>query len=118
MEVLIPIIAVSGFFAAVITFIYMKYKSQHQQRMALIDSGQNADIFSEKKLDNKDNALKSGMFLTGAGLGFLFGIILEKAMFLGLDEGLIFLPLTFVGGGIGLVLFYKMLTEREERRID
>jgi hypothetical protein len=112
MEILIPIIAVGGFFAAAITWIYMSYKSKHQQRMALIDSGQSADIFVEKKLDKKANALKTGMFLTGGGLGFFFGTLIEQ--YSRLQEGMGFIPLSFVGGGLGLILFYSVVSKRED----
>ena len=115
-EILIPLVAIIGFFGAIITFIYMRYKSRHQQRMALIDSGQSAEIFMEKSYDNKDNALKYGMLLTGAGLGFYAGIITETLF--GLEEGLGALPLTFVGGGIGLILFYNIIQKREDRLQD
>lgn len=105
MEMLIPIIAVTGFFSSIIVWIYMKYKSRHEQRMSLIESGQTADIFSEKKLDQRSNALKTGMLFTGAGLGFLLAIILEE--YTRMDE-ILFFPLTFIGGGLGLILFYRM----------
>ena len=112
MEVLIPILGTIGFFGAIITWIYMRYKSQHQQRMALIESGTSADIFTEPALDNKSSALKWGMLFIGAGLGFYVGILSE--MMFNIEDGLGALPLTFVGGGIGLVLFYKMMAAREE----
>lgn len=112
MEVLIPIIAVGGFFTAAITWIYMNYKSKHQQRMALIDSGQSADIFVEKKLDKKSNALKTGMFLTGGGLGFFFGMVIEE--YSRLEHGMAFIPLALVGGGLGLILFYIVASKNED----
>lgn len=85
----------------------MHYKSKHQQRMALIESGTSAEIFTEKSLDNKFSALKWGMLLTGAGIGFYLGILSETMFHI--EDGLGALPLTFVGGGIGLVLFYKIM---------
>jgi len=116
MEVLIPIIAVGGFFASAITWIYMSYKSKHQQRMALIDSGQSADIFVEKKLDKKSNALKTGMFLTGGGLGFFFGILIEE--YSRLDNGMALVPLSLVGGGLGLILFYAVASKNEDEETE
>lgn len=111
-EILIPIIAVTGFFGAIITFIYMYFKSKHQQRMALIDSGRSADIFSEKKLDDKSNALKYGMLLTGVGLGFLMGALLESAM--NWPDALGIFPMSIIGGGIGLIIFYFVIAKKKE----
>lgn len=112
MELLIPILAVIGFFGSIITWIYMSYKSKHQQRMALIESGTSADIFAERGLDDKSSTLKWGMLFIGAGLGFYLGILSE--MWFHIEEGLGALPFTFIGGGIGLVLFYKMMTSKED----
>jgi hypothetical protein len=112
MEELIGMIAVTGFFGSIITWIYMYYKSKHQQRMALIESGTSADIFTERSLDNKSTALKYGMLLTGIGLGFFLGILSER-MF-GLDDGQGIFPLIFVGGGIGLILFYNVMAKKED----
>ena len=51
--VLIPIIAVGGFFSSIIIFTYMHYSSRHRERMALIESGQDAGIFHrEKKMEH------------------------------------------------------------------
>lgn len=114
MEVLIPIIAVGGFFASVITFIYMFYKSRHQQRMALIDSGQSADIFAENKLSDKANALKTGMSLTGAAVGFLVGSFIEE--YTRMDNGTAIIPFALIGGGIGLILFYNVISKKEDEQ--
>ena len=109
---LIPIISILGFWGAVITWIFMYYRSRHQQRMALIESGMNADIFSEKKLDDKYSALKFGMLLTGIGLCFFLGIVAETT--LNLEEGLGIFPMTFVGGGLGLILYYRIMSAKDE----
>lgn len=106
-EIFIPILALMGFFGTIITFIYMRYKSRHQERMALIESGQNAEIFTERKLDDKSNALKYGMLLTGIGLGFFIGILIERA--LDWPEALGVFPMSVIGGGIGLICFYFLI---------
>jgi hypothetical protein len=111
-EIFIPIIALLGFFGTIITFIYMRYKSRHQQRMALIDSGRSADIFFEKKLDDKSNALKYGMLLTGIGLGFFIGVLIESA--LDWPEALAVFPMSVIGGGLGLIIFYFLIAKRTE----
>ncbi len=110
MESLVPLFAIIGTFLSVIIFIYMRYKTKHQQRMALIESGQSADIFTEKKLDQRDSSLKLGLLLTGAGLGFLLGVLLSEII--NIEEVIIF-PCTLIGGGIGLVIFY-MITRKKD----
>ena len=77
--------------------------------MCIRDSS--ADIFFEKKPDTKSNALKSGMFLTGGGLGFFVGILIEE--YSRLDNGMGFIPLSFVGGGLGLILFYSVIAKNQ-----
>jgi len=110
-EVLIPIIAIIGFFGSVITFIYMRYKSKHQQRMALIDSGKTAEIFSEKNLNERESGLKNGLFLIGIGGGFMIGRIIESMFDWPEATGII--PACLIGGGSGLVLFYSLLLKRD-----
>ena len=109
---IIPILAIIGFFSTIVTWIYMRYKSQHQQRMALIDSGKTADIFIEQKLDNKSSALKYGMLLTGIGVGFFIGVIVEQS--LNWPDALGVVPLSAIGGGLGLIGFYLTLSRKEE----
>ena len=108
---LIPIFAIIGFFASVITFIYMKYKSSHAERMALIESGQSAEILSEKSYNNSESSLKNGLFVIGGGLGFLGGRILESI--LSWDNGSGAIPCGLVGAGIGLVIFYQMMRKKD-----
>ncbi len=107
-EILIPMLAIVGFFGAIITFVYMFFKSRNSERMALIESGQSAEIFASKKLDDKSNALKYGMLIVGIGLGFLVGLFLEEVFRLPDATGVI--SMTFVGGGLGLILFYSRIS--------
>ncbi len=107
-EILIPMLAIVGFFGAIITFVYMFFKSRNSERMALIESGQSAEIFASKKLDDKSNALKYGMLIVGIGLGFLIGLFLEVVFRLPDATGVI--SMTFVGGGLGLILFYSRIS--------
>lgn len=108
-----PVIAILGTFGAIITFIYMRYKSRHTERMALIESGQSAEIFNEKEYSSGEGGLKTGLFLIGGGLGFLLGKIIETA--LRWDEGSGIFPMTLVGAGVGLVIFYSLV---RKNRID
>lgn len=111
-EVLIPMLGIIGLFGSIITYIYMKYKSKHLQRMALIDNDKSAEIFSEKPLSKKNDALKLGMLLTGTGCGWFLGLITEKIFQLPDASGVI--PCLMIGGGLGLIGFYTILKNKEE----
>ncbi|MBT8189595.1 MAG: hypothetical protein KJO50_11055 [Bacteroidia bacterium] len=107
---MIPILAIAGFWGAIITFIYMFFKSRHSQRMALIESGKTAEIFSEIG-DEKTNAFKFGLLFTGLGLGFLLGVMVEQIFNFPEAAGII--PLTVIGGGLGLIIFYLITSKKE-----
>lgn len=109
MESLVPLFAIVGTFLSIIILIYMRYKTKHQQRMALIESGQSADIFTEKKLDQRDSSFKLGLLMTGAGLGFLLGLVMSEVT--NIEEAVIF-PCTLIGGGLGLIIFYMITRNR------
>ncbi len=83
--------------------------------MALIDTGKTADIFVEKNLDQKSNALKTGMLLTGAGVGLLIAMILEEYTRL---DGEILIPFGLVGGGLGLIFFYNRIKSSGYNELD
>lgn len=110
-EILIPLIALVGFFGSIITLIYMRYRSRHTERMALIESGRDASIFEEKQLSEKSSSLKTGMLLTGVGLGWFVGLMLEQ-MF-DLNEALGVIPTVLIGGGLGLICFYMVESRKE-----
>ena len=107
-----PILAILGTFGSLITFIYMRYKSRHTERMALIESGQTADILNEKNLSSGESGLKTGLFFIGGGLGFLIGKIIESAF--RWDDGSGIFPMALVGAGIGLVIFHNIVRRNRQ----
>ena len=106
----VPIFAITGFFASIIVLVYMGFKTRHQQRMALIESGQSAEIFSVKNLNQRDASFKLGLLMTGAGIGFLLGFLWSEMR--NIDE-IIMLPCTLIGGGIGLIIFYLITKNKD-----
>lgn len=115
LEMFIPIFGVIGFFGSIIIFIYMHYKSRHVERMALIESGQSAELFNKKKFTDTEAALRTGLFLIGGGSGFMIGKIVESALNWGDGSGII--PITLIGAGIGLVIFYNLITNKKKDSI-
>ena len=76
-ELLIPILAVAGFWTAVIIWVYMFYSSRHRERMALIDNRTDASIFSQES--NRENSLKVGIVAIMAGIGVFIAYLLVKS---------------------------------------
>ena len=72
---LIPILAVAGFWAAVIIWVYMFFSSRHRERMALIDNRMDAKVFSQES--NRENALKTGVVAIMAGIGVFIAYLLD-----------------------------------------
>lgn len=104
--VLIPILAVAGFFASIIIFTYMFFSSRHRERMALIESGQDARIFRKSKFADHQENLKYGIVAVLSGVGLIAGYFLR---FVGLEAFVAYLSMVLIFGGTGLVLFYMMM---------
>jgi len=105
---LIPLVAIVGFFSAIITFIYFHYKTKHRERMALIEAGMDASVFSKKRKHKKKRSsgtLKYGLMLTGLGAGFLAGVLLDGLFD---ADGMLIAPFLMVGGGLGLIFSYTV----------
>jgi formate-dependent nitrite reductase membrane component NrfD len=89
------------------TVYYVITTTRHKERMALIERGEDVrKIFDQRtSLD----ALKIGMALVGAGIGFFTGVWLEDSRIFSshIELPLYFAPI-FIFTGLGLVIFYKM----------
>ena len=93
---LIPI----AFFAVVygIFHLYVRRK----ERIALIEKGQTAAIFNSEA--DVSPSLKYGIFCIGIAIGFLMGEVLAE--YTHMNEGVAYLSMIFLFGGIGLVIYY------------
>jgi predicted MFS family arabinose efflux permease len=89
-----------AFFAVVygIFHLYVRRK----ERLALIEKGLTANIFNSEA--NVSPSLKYGIFCIGIAIGFLLGNILAKNT--NLEEGVAYVSMIFLFGGIGLVFYY------------
>lgn len=104
---LIPIISVIGFFSAIIFWIYYFYSSRHKERMALLESGQTAEIFNRRK--SVSNTLKFGIVLFSIGIGILTAYFLEQ---MGMEEEVAYFSMIFVFSGAGLIGYYLYAVQR------
>lgn len=109
-EMLIPILAVAGFWAAVIIWTYMFFSSRHRERMALIDNRMDAKIFSRES--NRENSLKVGIVGIMAGIGVFIAYLLDKS---GLPGVVAYFTVILIFGGAGLVGFYYLMKAKEEK---
>jgi len=107
MEVLVAFIA---FFATVFGIMYVHYTTRNKERMALIEKGADASLFTSRKDGSGSNiswgkwTLKIGMFFMGVALGIIAGAVLSNAGVL--NEGANYPAMILFFGGLSLVLFY------------
>jgi hypothetical protein len=97
----IPIIAIIGFFTTMITLIVFYYRDKRSGLETVTEE----DILRKKKI-KQINSLKHGLFLVLGSVGFILGIFIESLF--GFADSIIAIPMTFVGAGMGLILFYFM----------
>ena len=104
-----PVIAMISMFGFAGFLTYMYYNTRHRERMALIESGQDAGIF--KSLPKGISSLKWGLVLTMIGLALGIGIYADTTM--NNDGPFITFPLIFIFGGIGFLIFYKIVKDQD-----
>ncbi len=75
---------------------------RRKERLALIDKGLTASIFNSEA--NVAPSLKYGIFCIGIAIGFLLGELLCE--YTHINEGVAYLSMIFLFGGIGLVVYY------------
>ena len=95
----------------IVSIYYITTTTRHKERMALIDKGMDPSDMKDERyfLD----AMKFGMALIGAGIGYFIGIFLDNSGYFGrgIEMPLYFAPI-FVCCGIGLIIFYKSYGNR------
>ncbi len=97
----IPIIGIIGFWITAITFIVYYFKNK---RLSLNTVEMDKSAFNYKKKVKQLNALKFGMVLVLGAAGFVVGAILESLLWF--DDGILIVPMTIIGAGAGLILYY------------
>ena len=94
--------------------VYVWISTRNKERMALIEKGADASLFTSKKKSFSNITLKFGMLATGVGLGILIGNILVE--YTRLNEAVAFLSMIFIFGGAGLII--NALIERKANKDD
>lgn len=106
------LIAVSAFLG-IFGIIYVFLMTRHRERIALIEKGADASIFTDKN-QSVYPTLKFGMLFVGIALGILTGNWLDKSY--DFSKGVAYLAMVFLFGGISLIL--NFLIERHLNKAD
>ena len=115
-----PVITFIAFLATVFGVMFVYYTTRHKERLALIEKGADASLFSTGKEGSKSTfswskfTLKVGMLAMGIAVGIIAGAMLANIGILKADE--IIPGMIFFFGGLSLVLFYLLSRSQGLRR--
>jgi len=105
------------FMATIFGVVYLYFSTRHKERMALIEKGVSAELFSVKK---KRSAvplyavilINLGILGIGIGVGILVGQLLHIG---GMDEDITFPSSIFMSLGLSLLLGYYFTRKVDDR---
>lgn len=100
--VLVPLVGTISVFGCIGFIAYLYLKGRNKERMALIETGQDASIF--KRSEGIHQNLKWGFLAIAIGIALFVGHFLDE--YTTMDE-LAYLPMIFLLGGGALLLYYK-----------
>ena len=109
-EILIPFIV----FSAIFGVFYVYFNTRNKERMALIEKGADASLFTTKTRSYTNVTLKFGMLALGIGVGILAGALLDT--YTVLPEPVAYFSMIFLFGGLGLILNY--LVEKNNKGLN
>ena len=95
--VFVPLIV----FASIFGMVYVWLSTRNKERLALIEEGADASLFTVKKENKSNYTLKLGMLAVGIGIGILIGSLLES--YTTLNEEVAFPSMIFLFGGAFLI---------------
>jgi hypothetical protein len=108
--ILVPLMAIVGFFASIIIWIYMHYSSRYKERMALLEYGKDTGTFDIDKSE-RGKTLKYGIVGVMAGLGLFIASVLDHTLGMGADS--VYVALTLLFGGAGLIGYYYIRSPKD-----
>lgn len=104
------IVGIILFFITMIVLIVTYFKTRHNERMALINSGRTARIFDSTDTES-NKALKFGLFFLSIGLGLFVGLIFDNIQ---QTEPAGVFVCSFIFGGLSLI-YYHNYVERKAK---
>jgi len=110
-EIFIPL----SFFAVVFGMFYLYISSRNRERLALIEKGADASIFTRvagKSPIWKVITLNFALLLMGIGIGIFIASILHYSV--GVDEEVAYPGTIFLMAGIGLFVGFKMTSNLDK----
>ena len=114
-EAVIGVIAMLGVFGSIILGLYLFFTTRNKERMALIDQGIDASIFTSKRRGYSNNTLKFGMLFFGIGVGILVGTLLDA---MGMQEEPAYFSSMFIFGGLGLIGYYRIASNKSDDSLE
>jgi hypothetical protein len=107
--ILIPI----SLFAAIFGIFYLYLSTRNKERLALIEKGADASIFSKNSASyQKVIVLNLALLLMGIGIGVFMALLL--ATYTSLDSNALYPASIFTIAGISLFIGYKMTKNIEK----
>lgn len=100
--VFIPIVTVIG---GICMIIFMRHY-ENMERMAMIAKGMNPNLDKPRRRANPSTTLRFALLAIGAGLGILFGNLLQSS--LQMDDEVAFFSMILIFGGLGLLASYVL----------
>jgi hypothetical protein len=101
-DILIPI----AFFAATFGIFYIIVTARHKEKMALIASGADPELFRSKFKFNQFNLFKWGLFLVGIAVGVIVANILAEGAIM--NEEVAYPSMILLFGGISLIVSFLL----------
>ncbi len=101
-SILIPI----SLFTAIFGIVYLYLSTRNKERLALIEKGADASIFSKSGNFQKIILLNLALLLIGIGTGVLIALILTT--YTSLNDGALYPASIFIMAGISLLVGFKM----------
>lgn len=97
---MIPILSI----VVVCIVLIIAIMGQHKERMAIIDKGADASMFSRRDRSNPNLVAKWGLLLVGVAVGlFIGGLVANYSI---VAEPVAMFSMTFLFGGLGLLIYY------------
>ena len=107
-EILIPI----SMFLVILGIFYLYLSTRNKERLALIEKGADASIFSKNSNSfQKVILLNLGLLLIGIGMGVFIALIL--ATYTSLKEGALYPASIFIMAGIALLIGFKITKKND-----